>query len=288
MVGGEGTGADHWVDNGWAPNLASGSWTVGFWVSGLHLPAAIGNACYLFGDVNTAAFRCFWAGAGISTVDTAILLRHTGSPDIRLVLPNPSLGQSSYVHFVYDSASATAKGYRNGVLGVTGTWTAPALNGAGPFKIAGYSTASNSLVTGAKLDEFRVYSRALDTLEIQRTWNHTLPYTFTTDVTQPANEIPAGYELAQNYPNPFNPTTTIRFGIPATSNVTVKIFNVLGQEVKTLVDGLRNPGTFQAVWDARNAKGTAVASGMYFYSLVAKSADNKSTYTNIKKMLLLK
>lgn len=288
LLGGEGTGATNWVDNAWAPNLGNGSWTIGFWASGLHLPATISNPCYLFGDVNTAAFRCFWAGAGISAVDTAILLRHTGSPDIRLVLPNPSLGQPSYVHFVYDSASATLKGYRNGVLGVTGTWTAPALNGAGPFKIAGYSTAASSLVSGAKLDEFRFYSRALDTLEIQRTWNHTLPYTFTTDVTTPTNEVPSGYELAQNYPNPFNPTTTIRFGIPATANVTVKVYNVLGQEVVTLFDGLQNPGTFQAVWDGRNSKGFTVASGMYFYSLTARSADSKATYTNIKKMLLLK
>jgi hypothetical protein len=109
-----------------------------------------------------------------------------------------------------------------------------------------------------------------------------------TEVSSQTPELPNGFVLSQNYPNPFNPTTTIQFGLPVAADVTVKIYNVLGQEIATLVDGLRNVGTFQAVWDGRNSAGTPVASGMYFYSLVAKSADSKATYTNIKKMLLLK
>jgi flagellar hook assembly protein FlgD len=72
------------------------------------------------------------------------------------------------------------------------------------------------------------------------------------------------------------------------ADVTLKIYNVLGQEVITLFEGQRGAGTFQAVWDARNSAGNQVASGMYFYNLVAKSADGKSTFTNIKKMLFLK
>lgn len=104
----------------------------------------------------------------------------------------------------------------------------------------------------------------------------------------PTEERPSTFTLMQNYPNPFNPTTTIQFGLPVAANVTVRIYNVLGQEVATLVDGPQSAGTFQAIWNGRNSAGAPVASGMYFYSLVAKSADGKSSFTNIKKMLLLK
>jgi hypothetical protein len=98
----------------------------------------------------------------------------------------------------------------------------------------------------------------------------------------------SSFSLHQNYPNPFNPTTTIQFGLPVAANVTVKIYNVLGQEVATLVDGLQSAGTSQTSWSGRNSAGVPVASGMYFYSLMAKSTDSKATFTNIKKMLLLK
>jgi hypothetical protein len=289
LLGAEGTGSTNWVDNGWAPNLGSGSWTIGFWITGLHLPTTVSNPCYLFGDVNTTAFRCFWAGAGVSAVDTAILLRKTGQTDLRLVLPNPSLNQPSYVHFVYDSVTSSLKGYRNGVLSVTGTWTAPAVTGAGPFKIAGYSTASNSLVSGAKLDEFRVYSRALDSTEVARTWNHTLPYSPSTDVQEIAGgRIPKTFTLEQNYPNPFNPTTTIRYALPVAASVTLKIYNILGQEVVTLVDQQHPAGSFQTVWDGRSASGGVIASGVYFYSMTAKSSDGSNVNTTIRKMIMLK
>jgi hypothetical protein len=276
LLGGEGAGSDHWVDNGWAPNLGNGSWTIGFWLSGLHLPTTITNPCYLFGDVNTAAFRCFWAGAGISTVDTAILFRKTGLADLRIVLPNPSLNQNSYVHIVYDSTTSTIAGYRNGVRLVTGTWASPSVTGAGPFKIAGYSTAANSLVSGAKMDEFRLYSRALDSTEIAQTWNHTLPYTVT-GVSELIATIPEGFELSQNYPNPFNPTTTIKFALPQREYVTLRIYNTLGQEVATLHEGELQAGTFETTWDAKG-----LASGMYFYRLQAGS------FASTKKLLLLK
>jgi hypothetical protein len=113
------------------------------------------------------------------------------------------------------------------------------------------------------------------------------PYT-PTSVEPTSGGIPATYELAQNHPNPFNPSTTIQFGLPVAADVTLKIYNVLGQEVVTLFDGQRGAGTFQAVWNGQNSAGNQIASGMYFYNLLAKSTDGKSTFTNIKKMLFLK
>ena len=88
--------------------------------------------------------------------------------------------------------------------------------------------------------------------------------------------------LAGNYPNPFNPSTSIRFSVPAEQQVSLKIFNMLGQEVVTLVDGKMSTGSHEVVWDGRNASGQTVASGTYIYRL---SAGNKvvSKYMHLMK-----
>ncbi len=85
------------------------------------------------------------------------------------------------------------------------------------------------------------------------------------------------FELAQNYPNPFNPSTTISFSIPEASNVSLKIFNTLGQEVKTLVNGFKEAGSYKINFDAKN-----LTSGLYFYRIDA------GTFSQVKKMMLLK
>jgi len=77
--------------------------------------------------------------------------------------------------------------------------------------------------------------------------------------------IPTTYELSQNFPNPFNPVTTIRYGLPREERVTVKVYNLFGQEVATLVDGeLIAAGYHIAIWDGHNAAGRPVTSGVYF------------------------
>ncbi len=90
-------------------------------------------------------------------------------------------------------------------------------------------------------------------------------------------EVPSDFALHQNYPNPFNPITTIEFDVAAASNVTLRIFNVLGQEVATLVDGELNANRYRVNWDA-----TGFPSGMYLYRL---ELDNQ---VETRKMLLLK
>jgi hypothetical protein len=89
--------------------------------------------------------------------------------------------------------------------------------------------------------------------------------------------VPLVYALDQNYPNPFNPTTTIRFEIPKQSNVELKVYNLLGQLVATLVNGDMKAGRHEATFDAAR-----LSSGMYFYKLVAGS------FVETKKMILLK
>jgi hypothetical protein len=88
---------------------------------------------------------------------------------------------------------------------------------------------------------------------------------------------PAQFELAQNYPNPFNPSTTIKFSIPQSSNVSLKIFNTLGQEVSTLINQNMESGLHTINFDA-----SQLNSGIYFYRLEAGS------YSEVKKMTLIK
>lgn len=94
--------------------------------------------------------------------------------------------------------------------------------------------------------------------------------------------VPQSYNLRQNYPNPFNPTTQIEFSIPEAGNVTLKIYNSVGQLVKTLVNGNISEGYHQVTWDATDNSGNKLSSGVYFYRITAR------TFTQINKMMLLK
>jgi hypothetical protein len=99
--------------------------------------------------------------------------------------------------------------------------------------------------------------------------------------------LPIDFKLEQNFPNPFNANTTIRFEIPFNQGggevrATLKIYNILGRKVKTLVDEALLPGRHQVIWDGRDDFGNQVASGMYFYRLTLPG------YTESKKMTLLK
>jgi len=96
--------------------------------------------------------------------------------------------------------------------------------------------------------------------------NRVLRFTANTPLTgvEPAGNPPSGYALGQNYPNPFNPGTTITYEVSGAAYVTLRVYNVLGQEVATLVDGLKQPGSYAVRFNA-----TGLASGMYMYRLVA-------------------
>ncbi len=90
------------------------------------------------------------------------------------------------------------------------------------------------------------------------------------------------YALHQNYPNPFNPTTQIQFSLPQNTDVTLAIYNMMGQKVKTLVDQPLNAGLHNIAWDGTNASGLTVANGVYFYRL------NSDFGVKSKKMMLMK
>ena len=94
--------------------------------------------------------------------------------------------------------------------------------------------------------------------------------------------VPDVFALHQNYPNPFNPVTTIRYDVPEQSNVSVGIYNVLGQKVAELVNQTHQPGFYSVSWDGTNTMGSAMGSGMYFYRI------NAEKFTAVKKLVLVK
>lgn len=104
-----------------------------------------------------------------------------------------------------------------------------------------------------------------------------LSWSNTTDLINPGNSIPTKFELLQNYPNPFNPSTKISWQSPVSSHQSLKIYDVLGNEVATLVDEYKEAGNYEVEFDA-----SKLSSGIYFYKLRAGS------FVETKKMILLR
>ncbi|HEU4435840.1 MAG TPA: FlgD immunoglobulin-like domain containing protein, partial [candidate division Zixibacteria bacterium] len=94
--------------------------------------------------------------------------------------------------------------------------------------------------------------------------------------------LPTEYALRGNYPNPFNAKTVISFALPQESRVTLDIYNILGQKVRTLVDGTMPAGTYNQEWDGTDHNGMGVASGVYLYKLKADK------FSRVDRMTLLK
>jgi len=107
-------------------------------------------------------------------------------------------------------------------------------------------------------------------------WGITIPQINAVDVHN-SNSVPASFDLEQNYPNPFNPSTTIQFSLEKNSLVKLTVYNMLGEQVATLIDGYKNAGTHEATWNAGN-----MASGFYFYRLEAGNT------VLTRKMILMK
>ena len=95
-------------------------------------------------------------------------------------------------------------------------------------------------------------------------------------------DLPTEFALSQNYPNPFNPSTTIRYALPGDANVRLRVYDIAGRLVKTLIQGTQNAGYYYVMWDGTDNTGKAIASGIYIYELVA------GDFRQVNKMMFLK
>lgn len=126
-----------------------------------------------------------------------------------------------------------------------------------------YSYSDNNLGTGN-------YSYRLKQVDFDGTYEYS-------KFVEVEIATPNNFELSQNYPNPFNPTTSIKFNLPEAGNVKLAVYNLLGQEVKSLVNGFRTAGTYTINFDASN-----LSSGIYLYKI------EMNNFTQVRKMTLLK
>jgi len=136
----------------------------------------------------------------------------------------------------------------------------------------GYSIGGSGEVALVRFEVLRdgavsLTSRVLDIRDVD---NHSINCTFNKGAVAATAGTPKSFALMQNYPNPFNPETYVSFALPVGSPVSLKIYNVAGQLVKTLVDGEQMGAGLHVVrWDGRNNNGEEVASGIYFYKMSA-------------------
>jgi hypothetical protein len=113
-------------------------------------------------------------------------------------------------------------------------------------------------------------------------WRHAFDTTATGVNVSHIEEIPHDLRLFQNYPNPFNSTTIIQYQLPHTTFVTLKVYNILGQEVRILVDEVKQPGIYTLEWDGKNSQGCDVSAGLYVVRMIG------GDFSRSKKMVLLK
>jgi flagellar hook assembly protein FlgD len=95
-------------------------------------------------------------------------------------------------------------------------------------------------------------------------------------------DLPKVYALGQNYPNPFNPSTTFNVDIPRVSDVDIKVYDVLGREITTLLSGQQPAGSLRVKWDGRDAHGLTAPTGIYFVRMTADG------FTDSRKIMLMK
>lgn len=149
------------------------------------------------------------------------------------------------------------------------------------FKGFSYSNTNKTSVYPGLNGKFYLRVRGYDSYTgSYGEWSNPLSYNYSGypyTSNEKSSKISKEFNLGQNFPNPFNPTTKIKYDIPNSVNVLLKVFNQLGQEVKTLVNENKQAGSYEADFDA-----SALPSGIYFYKIIA------GTYTKTNKMLLIK
>jgi hypothetical protein len=160
------------------------------------------------------------------------------------------------------------------------------------FYLGAGATATDAAMAVMQADRDLYNGRHLATLiywlgTVKRFVDPAIINDLSTDVAG-LSTAPSTFALDQNYPNPFNPTTTLRFSLAEGSTVRLKVFNVIGQEVGTLAEGLYAAGAHTIIWDATNVAGATVGTSVYIARLDITPSSGGETMTFARKMVLLR
>ncbi len=301
-------GADGGNDASWSPN---GQYIAYDWDQNIYIVPAIGGTRTLlrtnavdaewsndskrlvFTDITDGSLRTFDLSDGSETVVVSVGINPSWSPNGKYIAysdgnniikisvnqhgepqGNPVLLTNDGQQPSWSNNSKILVFHSNRESGDYDLWTISASGGT-PLLLTGLPDYGDYDPSYSKNGKYVAYAGFTSAVSSSPLGNGTT-------VSTNESSVPTRYTLDQNFPNPFNPTTQIRFGIPEASNVTLKVYNNVGQLVKILVDGNMNEGYHQVSWDATDNKGNKLSSGVYFYRITT------GTFNQVNKMLLLK
>ena len=235
-----------------------------------HIGKTLGKAQ---NSINTAILTFTRKGLA----DTIIAKKNTGKK-VRIVMDNNTDTGNQYSYLLSNGVDILLKGGSGLLHHKYAIVDAEPLGGV-PYLITGSHNWSGSAETRNDENTIIVQDDRIANLYLQefaaRYYEAGGTNPIVLSMKEISNQIPTVYSLSQNYPNPFNPTTNFQFSIVNLQLVSLKIFNILGQEVTTLVNEFKQPGVYQVTWNAGG-----LSSGVYFYKLQAGS------FTDVKKMIL--
>ncbi len=259
--------------------------------------------------------------SGVASQTTSYTLLPTFTPVADVYEPNDSLDIATAVEFdatytAYQWGASSAIGVVTGdkdcyvcdvpsegklTIDLSDTWHSIYNWGADFDRLYIYDSEGNAISGDSERDPYCAWmmSGTKKTLDVEASGKYTVclysgsaysetPYTVKFEF-EPAtginenNEIPKEFALSQNYPNPFNPTTMVKYAIPEEANVTIEIFNMLGQSVVELVNSNKATGYYKVAWNASN-----LPSGVYFVSIKAEGVNSSVSFNKINKALLIK
>ncbi len=206
------------------------------------------------GDIANMFVRSLQTASGGAYVEM-----RTQTGKITWTLPAVSTAGTYDVSFGYRLSFATPK---TQTLNVNGTRVADVVFD-GPMSTWLEKSQSVTLVKGS------------NTIQLELSWGWmdfdflSVPRSLTTAIENAVASLPEQFSLEQNFPNPFNPATAIRYELVASDFVTLKVYDLLGRQVVTVVNEMGTPGKHTAMWDGKNDRGESVASGIYIYQLRA-------------------
>jgi len=215
----------------------------------------------------------FWQDA-----DSSMISSHVTGHDITLMWDS-SYGGGMVRGMVHFANQQTSKAGNELVYAINESdnkpYTYGFISSTGDFGLANLPYGNYKLML-QRFGQEDIFSSSFEfTTEIGTVDNIDLTISTTSSEKEP--ELPNGYKLYQNYPNPFNPSTKINFNLAKRTHVKLSVFDLMGREIKVLVDDVKSPGKYETEFKSEN-----IASGIYFYRI------ETSSFVSIKKMLLLK